>query len=149
MSPKKLQQQTSQFLPYRFLWTRDRILSKLLRVSSQNDLRRFKGLNNNILLAILTFNNNNNNNNNLRGGRSALPRTGLLLDKPVFTGEPRIRLAHSSSRLAHSLLPALCRQESSCAWRLRLRKLRCWASRAMRKDDRRQFSFRLERGWQY
>ena len=66
-------------------------------------------------------NNNNNNNNNLRGGRSALPSTGLFYGEPVVTGEPGIRLAHSSSGLAHSLLPALCRQDISWAWRSRRR----------------------------
>ena len=32
-----------------FLWTRDRFMSKTLRVSSPSDRRRYKGLNNNIL----------------------------------------------------------------------------------------------------
>ena len=65
--------------------------------------------------------NNNNNNNHFRGGRPALPSDGLLHGGPVVTGKPGIRLAHSSSGLAHSLLPALCRQDTSCAWRSRLR----------------------------
>ena len=56
-----------------------------------------------------------------RGGRPALPSDGLLHGGPVVTGKPGIRLAHSSSGLAHSLLPALCRQDTSCAWRSRLR----------------------------
>ena len=50
-----------RFWPYRFPWTRDRIMSKLLRVSSPSDRRRYKGLNNNIFLEAITFNNNNNN----------------------------------------------------------------------------------------
>ena len=57
MSPTKLQQQSPQFWSHRFPWTRDRIMSKLLRVSSPSDLRKSKGLNNNILLVIITFNN--------------------------------------------------------------------------------------------
>ena len=121
MSPRKLRQQKSRFWPLTFSWTRDRIMSKLLRVSSPSHLRKSKGLNNNIFLETTTFNNKNNNNNNLRGGRSALPSTGLFYGEPVVTGEPGIRLAHSSSGLAHSLLPALCRQDTSWAWRSRRR----------------------------
>ena len=57
MSPRKLRQQKSRFWPLTFPWTSDRIMSKLLRVSSPSDLRKSKGLNNNILLVIVTFNN--------------------------------------------------------------------------------------------
>ena len=92
-------------------WTRDRFMSKTLRVSSPSDRRRYKGLNNNIFLVIVRF----NNNNNFRGGRSALPSAGLLCSGSGIAGKPGIRLAHSSSGLAHSLLPALCRQDTSCA----------------------------------
>ena len=89
-------------------------MSKSLRFPKDNECRRYRGLNNNILLVIVTF-------NNLRGGLSALPSPGLLCGEPVLSGVPGIRLAHSSSRLAHSLLPALCRQDTSWTWRLRLR----------------------------
>ena len=60
--------------------------------------------------------------NNFTRGRSALPSAGSLLGGPVVTGKAGIRLAHSSSGLAHSLLPALHRQDTSCAWRSRLRR---------------------------
>ena len=79
--------------------------------------------------------NNNSNNNNLRGGRPALPSAWLLCSGPVITGEPGIRLAHSSFGLAHSLLPALCCQATSCAWRLRLRKLPYLESMAVPRGD--------------
>ena len=100
---------------HRFPWARDRIMSKLLRFPKENAWRRYKGLNNNILSETITFN------NHFRGGRPALPSDGLPHGGSVVTGKPGIRLAHSSSGLAHSLLPALCRQDTSCAWRSRLR----------------------------
>ena len=43
---------------------------------------------------------------------------------PVITGKPGIRLAPSCVRFSQSPLPALCRQDTSCAWRSRLRR-RC------------------------
>ena len=42
---------------------------------------------------------------------------------PVITGKPGIRLVLSSFGFSQSLLPALCRQATSCAWRSRLRKI--------------------------
>ena len=92
---------------HRFLWTRNRIMSKSLRFPQENEWRRYRGLNNNIFLVVITF-------NHFRGGRPALPSDGLLHGGPVVTGKPAIRLAHSSSGLAHSLLPALCRRDTAC-----------------------------------
>ena len=40
----------------------------------------------------------------------------------VITGKPGIRLALSCFGFAQSLFPALCRQDTSCAWRSRLRR---------------------------
>ena len=65
--------------------------------------------------------NSNNNNNNLRGGRPASTSLGSPYRGPVTTGKPGIHLAPSCVGFSQSPLTALCRQDTSCAWRPRLR----------------------------
>ena len=60
-------------------------------------------------------------NNNLKGGRHASTSLGSPYRGPVTTGKPGIHLAPSRFGFSQSPLPALCRQDTSCAWRPRLR----------------------------
>ena len=61
-----------------------------------------------------------NNNNNLMGGRSASTCEGTPYGGPVIIGKSGITLAPSRLGFSRSPLPALCRQDTSYAWRPRL-----------------------------
>ena len=61
-----------------------RFLSKSSQDSNERGIRRYKGLNNNILLEAITFN------NNLRGGQPASTSLGPPYSRSVITGKPRI-----------------------------------------------------------
>ncbi len=56
------------------------------------------------------------------GGRSASTCVVSPYRGPVVTGKPGIWLAPSCFGFSQSPLPALCRQDTSYAWRSRLRK---------------------------
>ena len=76
-------------------------------------------LNNTTLIVIATF--NIQQQQPLRGGRPASTSQGSPHGGLVIAGKPGISLALSCSGFSRSPLPALRRQESSFAWRFRLR----------------------------
>ena len=51
------------------------------------------------------------------------PVVGSPYSRSVITGKPGIILAASSFGFSRSPLPALCRQDTSCAWCSRLRRM--------------------------
>ena len=51
------------------------------------------------------------------------PVVGSPYSRSVITGKPGIVLAPSSFGFSRSPLPALCRQDTSCAWCSRLRRM--------------------------
>ena len=64
-----------------------RFLSKSSQDSNKRGIRRYKGINNNIILEAITF--NNNNNNNLREGRPASTSRGVTLQQVGHHGQAR------------------------------------------------------------